>query len=332
MELTAWRNVLLTAFAPGASPEYVSAVRHGHSGLPPLPPFAAKYLELIELSLTGSLLPESARGECHPERHAKSPPLGKAGTCYSVNQGAFNVQRRLVGRDWPTHGVTMVGHARLRNVRHCLERAIAENVPGDFVELGVWRGGASIYARAVLGAHEQRERSVRIFDAFGRIPGYGPAAEFLAVTAPQVRDNFAAYGLHEGVEFNAGMFNETLPRFYHEHTGSPRMRIAVLRIDGNFYESYQDALYYMWEFVPVGGFVIFDDYVEGKHAPWLGKFWADFKLSHGLREKLHAVDWTSSFFRKERDVRVNWDAYARDRARMQGRAPSTGKRAAKSRH
>ena len=82
----------------------------------------------------------------------------------------------------------------------------------------------------------------------------------------------------------------------------------------------------------MGGFVIFDDYVEGKHAPWLGKFWADFKLSHGLREKLHAVDWTSSFFRKERDVRVNWDAYARDRARMQGRAPSTGKRAAKSRH
>ena len=59
--------------------------------------------------------------------------------------------------------------------------------------------------------------------------------------------------------------------------------IAVLRIDGNFYESYQDALYYLWELVPVGGFVIFDDYVEGKNAPWLGHFWAELKRAHGLR-------------------------------------------------
>ena len=331
----AWRDKLLTGFAPDASPEYVSAVSHGNRGLPPLPPFAAKYLELIELSLTGSLLREAARGECHPERSAQSPPPHKkVGTCYAVNQGPFSVHRRLVGRDWPTHGVTMVGHARLHNLRFCLERAIAENVPGDFVELGVWRGGASIYARAVLEVYEQRERSVRLFDAFGRIPGYGPATEFLAVTLPEVKDNFLAYGLHEGVEYNAGLFNDTLPRFRHKQKDDRFARIAVLRIDGNFYESYQDALYYLWEFVPVGGFVIFDDYVEGKHAPWLGQFWTDFKLAHGLREKLHAVDWTSSYFRKERDVRVDWDAYARDRARMKGRAPGTQskKRDGSSRH
>jgi hypothetical protein len=323
----AWRNALLTEFAPGASPEYVSAVRHGKQGLPPLPPFAAKYLDLVELSLTGSLLPESGRGECHPERSVKeTPPRGKAGTCYAVNQGPFSVHRRLIGRDWPTHGVTMVGHARLRNLRFCLERAIAENVPGDFVELGVWRGGASIYARALLEAYAQRERSVRLFDAFGRLPGYGPATEFLAVTLPEVRDNFATYGLHEGVHYHAGLFNETLPRFYHESKDDRFARIAVLRIDGNFYESYQDALYYLWELVPVGGFVIFDDYVEGKNAPWLGQFWAEFKRAHGLREKLRAVDWTSSYFRKETDVKVDWAAYARDRARMQGRAPGPGRR------
>jgi hypothetical protein len=338
MKRTMWRDTLLTGFAPFASTEYASAVRHGQRGLPPLPPFAAKYLELIELSLTGSLLPEAARGECHPERRPQSPPpRGKAGTCYAVNQGPFVAHRRLVGRDWPTHGVTMVGHARLHNLRHCLQRAIAENVSGDFVELGVWRGGASIYARAVLEVYEQRERSVRLFDAFGRIPGYGAASEFLAVTLPEVRDNFAAYGLHDGVEFNAGLFNETLPRFYHKHKGDRFARIAVLRIDGNFYESYQDALYYLWEFVPVGGFVIFDDYTEGgKGAPWLGQFWDEFKRAHGLREKLLTVDWTSSFFQKEKDVRVNWGAYARDRARMRGFAPVTDavprKRGTKSRH
>ena len=76
----------------------------------------------------------------------------------------------------------------------------------------------------------------------------------------------------------------------------------------------------------MGGFVIFDDYVEGKNAPWLGQFWAEFKRAHGLRETLRAVDWTSSYFRKETDVKVDWSAYARDRARMQGRAPGTGRR------
>jgi hypothetical protein len=320
-----WRNTLLTSFAPGASPEYVSSVRHGSQNVPPLPPYASKYLELLELSLTGSLLPKPLRSECHPERQASSSSAPRKGTCYAVNQGDFNVQRRLVGRDWPTHGVTMVGHARLRNIRHCLERAIAENVPGDFVELGVWRGGASIYARALLEVYAQRERSVRLFDAFGRIPGYGAAAEFLSVSLPEVKDNFATYGLHEGVEFNAGLFNDTLSRFYHEHVDKHRhMRIAVLRIDGNFYESYQDALYYMWEFVPVGGFVIFDDYVEGKNAPWLGQFWADFKRAHGLSERLLAIDWTSSFFQKKTDVRVNWNAWARDRARVAQRRGGGG--------
>jgi len=320
-----WRARLLTEFAPGASPTYSAEMRDRPQNLAPLPPYAAKYLDLVELSLTGSLLPPSARGECHPERPLQLPRGKKitdrvVGTCYAVNTGDFSVHRRLIGRDWPAHGVTMVGHARLHNVRHCLERVVAANVPGDFVELGVWRGGASIYARAVLNVLGQRERSVRLFDAFGRIPGYGPATEFLAVTQQDVVSNFETYGLEEGVHYHAGLFNDTLPRFYHEYKDHYQARIAVLRIDGNFYESYQDALYYMWEFVPVGGFVIFDDYVEGKHSPWLGHFWSEFKRAHGLREQLLAIDWTSSFFQKVTDVKVNWSAYVRDRARMQVRA------------
>ena len=320
-----WRARLLTEFAPGASPAYLLDMRDRPRNLAPLPQYAAKYLDLIELSLTGSLLPPNARGECHPDRPLQLPRGKKAtdrvaGTCYVVNSGDFSVHRRLIGRDWPALGVTMVGHARLHNIRHCLEQAVAAGVPGDFVELGVWRGGASIYARAVLDVLGQRERSVRLFDAFGRIPGYGPATEFLAVTLQNVASNFETYGLEDGVVYHAGLFNETLPGFYHAHKGDPRSRIAVLRIDGNFYESYQDALYHMWEFVPVGGFVIFDDYVEGKNAPWLGHFWAEFKRAHGLREQLRAIDWTSSFFQKVTDVQVDWTAYARDRARTQGRA------------
>jgi hypothetical protein len=53
---------------------------------------------------------------------------------------------------------------------------------------------------------------------------------------------------------------------------------------------------------------------------------AEFKRAHGLRERLRAVDWTSSYFRKETGVKVDWGAHARDRARLQGRAPGPGRR------
>ena len=73
--------------------------------------------------------------------------------------------------------------------------------------------------------------------------------------------------------------------------------------------------------MPVGGFVIFDDFVQGSQAPGsLGRCWVDFKRAHGLTEKLLAIDWTSSFFQKVTDVKVDWGAYARDRKLMQARA------------
>ena len=345
-----WRDTLLNDFSPDASPRYVAKMSSRPAALAPLATYATKYLELIELSLTGSLLPPDTRGECHPDRPVKLPHGRKvtdrnAGTCYAVNTGSFKTHRRLIGRDWRTHGVAMVGHARLRNIRHCIEHALAAGVQGDFVELGVWRGGASIYARAVLNVLGQHQRTVRLFDIFGLIEGYASASEFLAVKLPAVKANFETYDVQAGVTYHLGLFNQSLPQFYQDHKSDPSMRVAVLRIDGNFYESYQDALYHMypraaqtahvlhllrslldsdatlcnrWEFVPVGGFVIFDDFVQGSLVPGsLGRCWVDFKRAHSLNEQLLAIDWTSSFFQKVTDVKVDWGAYARDRKLME---------------
>ena len=330
---TAWRNKLLTNFAPEASQEYVANMSQRHAALPPLPPFAAQYLNLVELSLTGTLMPPDARSECHPDKPLHLPPgreVGEnAGTCFAVNTDPFNANRRLIGRDWPTHSMTMVGHARLRNVRHCLESAFASGVPGDFVELGVWRGGASIYARAVLNVLLGEDtpstlRRVRLFDAFGLIEGYGAASEFLAVSLPAVKANVATYGFNEGVEYHMGLFNESLPRFYEDHKNNPHQKVSVLRIDGNFAESYHDALYYMWDFVPVGGFVIFDDFSaentqRNSNAGQLHRCWLDFRRAHGLTEKLLTIDWSSSFFRKTTNVKVDWNAHKVDKERLQAR-------------
>ena len=51
----------------------------------------------------------------------------------------------------------MIGRARMRNIRECVESVIADDIPGDLIETGRWRG-ACIYMCGILAAHdEQRE-------------------------------------------------------------------------------------------------------------------------------------------------------------------------------
>ena len=86
----------------------------------------------------------------------------------------------------------------------------------------------------------------------------------------------------------------------------PTARIAVLRIDGNFYPSYQDALYHLYDRVPVGGIVILDDVLS--HSAVM-QFWKDFRHDQGLPEKLVRIDKMSAWFRKQKDVRVDWSEF-----------------------
>ena len=53
----------------------------------------------------------------------------------------FNADARENGRDWPVDAETMIGLKRLNNLQYCIEAVLHENIPGDLVETGVWRGG-----------------------------------------------------------------------------------------------------------------------------------------------------------------------------------------------
>ena len=63
---------------------------------------------------------------------------------------ADNEQKYEEGLSWPLTAETMTGLKRLDNVRACIDRVIADQVPGDLIETGVWRGGTTIYMRAIL--------------------------------------------------------------------------------------------------------------------------------------------------------------------------------------
>jgi len=261
-----------------------SGIRINH-GVSPGTDLEDKYLHLLEMAVTGSLIDEA--GRCG----------GGKGGCALSNLRPYSAKLREVGDDWPPFGHTMVGHKRLQNVRFALQDVIDHNVPGDFAELGVWRGGASIFAKAFLDIKGQASRRVHVFDAFEKIPGYGDHSDFLMNSESAVKHNFEKYQvLDDKVLFYKGLFKDTVPRFKGH-------QLAVLRVDGNFYDSYQDALYYLYPQVPVGGIIIFDDVMSHKAVM---ACWKDFKKDQGLPEDLTPIDHHSAWFRKTIAIDVNF--------------------------
>lgn len=213
----------------------------------------------------------------------------------------YNHEKTLVGNEWPVVGHTMVGHLRLRNIEDAIKHVVASGIPGHFAELGVWRGGASIYARLVMNALRAYKRRVYVFDAFESISDYGRGKDFLAVKEEDVRHNFQKYNATNSVIFHKGMFHDTTPAFAKQMTESGE-QLAVLRIDGNFYKSYESAMYDLYPLVPVGGIVIFDDVFS--HAAVM-RFWNDFRKDYQLTETLERIDVHSGWFKKTRDVALD---------------------------
>jgi O-methyltransferase/8-demethyl-8-(2,3-dimethoxy-alpha-L-rhamnosyl)tetracenomycin-C 4'-O-methyltransferase len=212
----------------------------------------------------------------------------------------FNKELRELGRDWPTQAHSMIGNKRMGNLREIAECILECNIPGDFIETGVWRGGACIMMRAVLKAYGDTRRRVFVADSFCGLPAPNPeiAADAgdqhytfseLFVSSDQVRANFAKYGLLDAqVCFLEGWFSDTLP-------SAPIEQIALLRLDGDMYESTMDALNALFDRVTPGGFIIIDDYgaVEGCQRAI-----REFRAARGITDPLYDIDGYGAFWRK----------------------------------
>jgi len=205
------------------------------------------------------------------------------------------------GRDWPSAAETMVGLKRLSSLRDCVSTALREGVPGDLLEAGTWRGGSAIFMRAVLEARGDTGRAVWVADSFQGVPPPDPEKypadagdtfwtwDELAVPLEQVKANFAKYGLlDDRVRFLEGWFKDTLP-------GAPIDSLAVLRVDGDLYESTLDTLRPLYPKVSPGGFVIVDDY---GCVPACRQAVDEFREEHSITAPLEKIDWTGVLWRK----------------------------------
>jgi O-methyltransferase len=240
-------------------------------------------------------------------RHAPGlyPPLRKAldPLLHKLHdyETSFSIAARAEGRDWPADAETMIGLPRLDNLQFCITDVLRRGVPGDLIEAGVWRGGATIFMRGVLKAYGDTDRTVWVADSFQGLPKpnarQAPADRgdilwtygYLAVPLETVQRNFARYGLLDSqVRFLVGWFRDTLP-------GAPIDRLAVLRLDGDMYESTMDALRALYPKLSVGGYIIIDDYEclsPCKQAV------DDYRAEHGITEPLQYIDWTGVFWQR----------------------------------
>jgi hypothetical protein len=195
----------------------------------------------------------------------------------------------------------MIGLKRLDNLEFCIEEIIAKGVPGDLIETGAWRGGATIFMRAVLKAYGVTDRCVWVADSLAGLPppdaGKYPhdagdrlhEARELAVSLEQVKANFDRYGLlDDQVRFLKGWFRDTLPT-------APIERLAVLRLDGDMYQSTMDALANLYPKVSQGGYVIVDDYSA---IPACRQAVHDYRSANGITEEIRDIDWTGIFWQK----------------------------------
>jgi hypothetical protein len=219
------------------------------------------YLELLKKSLGNFIYDDDL--DLMTERVTHDPATGKV---VPVAPRAADPAKKFIGGIWPSRAHTMIGKPRLDNLQACVERILADDIPGDLIETGVWRGGACILMRGVLKAYGVSDRRVWVADSFEGLPPADLArypkeatAEFhrhavLAVSLDEVRGNFERYGLlDEQVRFLKGWFRDTLP-------AAPIERLAILRLDGDLYESTMDGLVNLYPKLSPGGFVIVDDY------------------------------------------------------------------------
>ena len=268
---------------------------------------AVRYLDLLARCLTRDLFLDEEVRNADLRTWPGGEPEGLRDLLrqqsWRVVRGGADRATRAVGNDWPPTAETMVGLARLANVLDCTARALADDVPGDLVETGVWRGGTAIYLRAILAALGDDTRRVWACDSFQGLPE-ADAERYpvdvplrlhehaaLAVGVDAVRAAFDRYGLlDDRVRFVEGWFRDTLPEVAREI--GP---IAVLRLDGDLYESTIDALTHLEPLVSPGGFVIVDDY-GGIDA--CRQAVTDHRAAHGIDAPLHEVDWTAVWWRK----------------------------------
>ncbi|MFL6004580.1 MAG: TylF/MycF/NovP-related O-methyltransferase [Nocardioides sp.] len=188
---------------------------------------------------------------------------------------------------------TMTGPEKLASLVEATRYVVRHQVPGAVVECGVWRGGSMQAVALTLLSLGDVERDLHLFDTFEGMPpptaddtrrtedGVVSAEQLLATSdkdsrmwaiagLDDVREAMSETGYpSEKVHYHPGLVEETTP-------GEAPDKIAILRLDTDWYSSTKHELEHLYERLSPGGVLILDDYGDWDGArkatdEWLTK-------------------------------------------------------------
>ena len=194
--------------------------------------------------------------------------------------------------------LTMIGYDRLTNLEKLIDAIIMNNIEGDVIETGIWRGGACIFMEKLL---QGTNKKVFVADSFEGLPKPNEerypidkgdrhhAIEFLSVTLETVKQNFLKYTTLDNVIFLQGWFKDTLPLL--------KNKFSIIRLDGDMYESTMDALTYLYPLLTIGGYCIIDDYGCVFNCPFAVD---DYRVANNITEPIIKIDNCGIYWKKLR--------------------------------
>ena len=171
---------------------------------------------------------------------------------------------------------TMTTPERIASLCNAVNYLVKNNIEGDFVECGVWRGGSTMAAIDTLMKNRDTSREIYLYDTFEGMSEpteadkvfTGTAAEELMNSSDkndatsvwcysaleEVQNNVGALKYPEGkVHYVKGKVEDSIPQ-------TLPGKIALLRLDTDWYESTAHELKHLYPLLVPGGVIIIDDY------------------------------------------------------------------------
>lgn len=202
---------------------------------------------------------------CAQKIELKKPP--------EMDEKEFSILSKII-----EHNISMASHERLLATYFAVKHIVDNSVQGVFVECGVWRGGNSILAKAILEINEDK-RPVYLYDTFAGMTlptdlDYKNSNREKAInkfylnekegyngwcyaSIDEVKANFTKFDLMDpDVKFVCGPVEETLVN----PNNLPSEPIAILRLDTDWYASTACELEILGSKIPIFGILIIDDY------------------------------------------------------------------------
>ncbi|CAF1488865.1 unnamed protein product [Rotaria sordida] len=177
------------------------------------------------------------------------------------------------------------------------------------MECDVWRGGSSIFARAVPKPLNNKDKHLWLADLFQGLPkatakndnDNWSKMEYLKVSLEEVQTNFRSFNLlDDHVHFCKGYFVDSLPR-------CDISQIAILQMDGDMYESTIDQLFNLYSKLQPGGVIIIDDYAIKERNRAIHGFRSWNKITGEIL--LIPGDQTGRYWIKRQKIRVQKHRY-----------------------